>query len=80
MLEYPFIIGIIFGIINILLFLINEKVASRKWEKRDIAKSFIHGFILSAGSVLMYILYTGQKPIPLISGGEQDIMLGTPDF
>jgi len=28
----------------------------------------------------MYLLYTGQKPIPLISGSEQDIMLGTPDF
>jgi|LakMenEpi03Aug12_release.lakeMendotaPanAssembly.Ray.scaffolds.fasta_scaffold275655_2 hypothetical protein len=80
MLEYPLIIGIICGIINILLFLINEKVASREWERKDLIKVFIHGFILSAGAVLMYILYTGQKPLPLISGGEQDIMLGTPDF
>jgi hypothetical protein len=80
MLEYPLIIGAIFGIINILLFLINEKVASREWERKDLIKAFIHGFILSAGAVLMYLLYTGQKPIPLISGGEQDIMLGTPDF
>jgi len=80
MLEYPLIIGIICGAINILLFLINEKLASREWERRDLIKAFIQGFLLSAGAVLMYILYTGQKPIPLISGGEQDIMLGTPDF
>jgi hypothetical protein len=80
MLEYPLIIGIIFGVINILLFLINEKVASRKWENRDLIKSFIHGFLLSASAVYMYLLYTGQQPTPLISSSDQDIMLGTPDF
>jgi hypothetical protein len=80
MLEYPLIIGIICGIINIMLFLINEKVASREWERRDIVKAFVHGFLLSGGAVYMFILYTGQTPVPLITGGEQDIMLGTPDF
>jgi len=80
MLEYPLIIGVICGVINILLFLINQKVASREWERKDLIKAFIHGFLLSAGAVYMYLLYTGQQPAPLISGGDQDIMLGTPDF
>jgi uncharacterized membrane protein YvlD (DUF360 family) len=78
MLEYPLIIGVICGIINILLFMINTKLVSKEWDRNDIIKAFIQGFILSAGAVYMYILYTGMEPKPLL-GGDQEIMLGAPE-
>lgn len=86
MIQYPLIVGCIVGVINILLYMINQKYENKTWTNTDLLKMFIHGFIISGGVLYVFMLYTGFEPKSLItavtssSGGDQDIMLGTPNF
>ena len=85
MIEYPLIVGCVVGVINILLFMINQKFENKTWTNMDLIKMFVHGFIISGGVLYIFMLYTGHEPKTLISaisssGSDQDIMLGTPNF
>jgi hypothetical protein len=80
MTKYPLIIGVIFGIMNVLVYMINKHLNSEKWSNIDLAKMFVHGFLWSVGAIYSFILLTGQETVVLTGGSEQDIMLGTPDF
>lgn len=80
MTKYPLIIGAIFGIVNMFIYMISKHLNSEKWSNIDLAKMFVHGFLWSTGAIYTFILLTGQEPIVLSGGSEQDIMLGTPDF
>jgi hypothetical protein len=87
MLQYPLIVGCVVGVINILLYMINQKFENKTWTNMDLAKMFFHGFFISGGVLYIFMLYTGYQPsIPSVlsseggSGGDQDIMLGTPNF
>jgi hypothetical protein len=81
MIEYPLIIGTIVGIINILLYMINQKFQDKSWTNLDLFKMFLHGFLISGVVLYVFMLYTGHQPISLIGAAkEQDIMLGTPNF
>jgi|688.fasta_scaffold2503267_1 hypothetical protein len=80
MTKYPLIIGAIFGIVNVLVYMINKHLNSEKWSNIDLAKMFVHGFLWSAGAIYTFVLVSGQETVTLGGGSEQDIMLGTPDF
>jgi uncharacterized membrane protein len=87
MLQYPLIVGCIVGVINILLYMINQKFENKTWTNMDLFKMFIHGFIISGGVLYIFMLYTNYEPSSLIKavtsssgGSDQDIMLGTPNF
>lgn len=74
-LKNPIVIGILFALIWLIAYVINNKLTGEEVKNPTLMKVGLLGFMTGTGSVLLYKLVEGSK-----ISFEQEILTGNPDF